>query len=531
MNSTEQPADYLISPSNTEQYFGSKDRNEAWISEAIWGHRIERQPFSALLLEFLGMAEGMFRQGKLFEETTPGQNPQYVANRSLQLRNLLFNNPRMDEILRDSQGSDEEGWTKWLQVMKDSASLGDHLSADFSYLRSRFDTFEELVCVVRLLRRIALDPGSERSWTTQFLFPIGPAALYEAILPKGDGFERTRRVFTRTGEIAYLMLTRASADLRAKIRERLAPSFDPNTSRNRLVMRLISSEEPDRGDLKGATYLPYKIHPAFDRMAKDVAVILSLNLPDQDAFQYLQPLLGFHVYLYGIETANCWLGESRLPALICEILAPRPDLVRKAAVGSYLQNDALGGRAVRAFLDKMVFSDEILITKLKDSSLDDIGKKEYLLDHLVRTVSLKEPLEACDAATLTQNFYSFASRLFRARTSDGLTGLATGCGLASKRQTNRYRYAPTDELLRALVMANVSSPIEESAFLRHLHSRYRIVIGPVEAKSEIVSYEFDETDFKKNKDRFAQHLIGMGLAQRMSDACTYVINSMQSHEY
>src|SRR2546429_75944 len=110
MTSLEQTELDIVSPSNTEAYFGSKDRNEAWIAEAIWGHRIERQPFSALLLEFLGMAEGMFREGKLLAETRPGQNTEYVANRSLQLRNLLFNNPRMEEMLRDSQGSDEEGW-------------------------------------------------------------------------------------------------------------------------------------------------------------------------------------------------------------------------------------------------------------------------------------------------------------------------------------------------------------------------------------------------------------------------------------
>src|ERR1017187_8961811 len=245
----------MISSANTEPYFGSKDRNEAWIAEAIWGHRIERQPFSALLLEFLGMAEGMFRQGKLLEETRPGENPQYVANRSLQLRNLLFNNPRMEEILRNAHGSDEKGWEEWLQAMKEGASLGEHLAADFSYLRGRFDTFAELVSVVRLLRRITVDPGSERGWTTQFVFPIGPAALYEAIMEKGDGFERTRRGFTRTGEIAYLMISRASEPLRAKIRERLAPSFDPNTSRNRLVMLLMSETAPDRGDMKGGTYL------------------------------------------------------------------------------------------------------------------------------------------------------------------------------------------------------------------------------------------------------------------------------------
>jgi hypothetical protein len=521
----------MIAVNNTEPYFGSKDRYEAWIAEAIWGHRLERQPFSALLLEFLGMAEGMFRQGKLLEHTRPGENQQYSANRCLQLRNLLFNNPRMEEILRNAQGSDEDAWMAWLQVMKDSASVGDRIPADFSYLRTRFDTFSELVSVVRLLRRIAVDPGREQSWTMQFLFPIGPAALYEALYEKRDGFEQTRRVFTRTGEIAYLMLSRASEPLRAKIRERLTPCFEPNTSRNRLVMRLISSSEPDLGEIKGGTYLPYKAHPAFDRMAEDVAVILSLNLPDQDAFQYLQPLLGFHVYLYGLETANAWIGNRGLPPITCEILAPRSDLVRKAAGESYNHNDSIGEQAVRKFLDMTVFSHAQLQKVLADDSLDDLAKKEYLAEHLIKTVSLKKSLEATDPRRLRETFYSTATRLYRSRTADGLTALATGCGLVSKRGTNRYRYAPTDELLRALVFANVRSPVEESAFLRHLHSRYHIVIGPTEAKGDVLSYLFDETDFKKNRDRFGQHLVGMGLAQRMSDACTYVLNPMESsHE-
>ncbi len=518
----------MISSENSEPYYGSKDRNEAWIAEAIWGHRLVRQPFSALLLEFLGMAEGMFRQGKLLAGTRPGENPEYVANQSLQLRNLLFNNPRMEEILRNAQGSDEQAWSDWLKVMTEGASLGERLPANFSYLRTRFDTFGELVSVIRLLRRITVDPGSERGWTTQFLFPIGSAALYEAILEKGDGFERTRRVFTRTGEIAYLMLSRASESLRAKIRERLTPSFEQNTSRNRLVMRLISSPEPDRGEMKGGTYLPYKTHPAFDRMAEDIAGILSLNLPDQDAFQYLQPLLGFHLYLYGIETANAWLGNSGLPPIACEILAPRSDLVRKAAVASYLQNDGIGTLAVRKFLDATVFSDPELKKALADEALDDLAKKEYLADHLVRTVSLRKNLDAPDPKRLTEMFYSLATRLYRSGTADGLTGLATGCGLVSKRGTNRYRYAPTDELLRAIVFANVTSPIEESALLRRLHHRYRMVIGPIEAKGDVLTYLFDETDFKKNRDRFRQHLVGMGLAQRMSDACTYVLNPMES---
>jgi len=519
----------MITPANTEDFFGSKDRHDAWISEAIWGHRLERQPLSALMLEFLGMAEGMFRQGKLLAQTRPGENPEYVANRSLQLRNLLFNNPRMEEILRNAQGSDDEAWNTWLQVMREGASLGDRLPADFSYLRSRFDTFRELVSVIRLLRRITMEPGAERGWTTQFIFPIGPAALYEALGEKGDGFERNRVIFTRTGELAYLMLTRASEPLRDRIRDLLAPSFDPTTSRNRLLLRLISSSEPDRGDAKGGTYLPYKTHPAFDRMAEDVAAILGLDLPDQDAFQYLQPLLGFHLYLYGIEAANNMMGESALPPLICEILAPKSDLVRKAAVGSYLQNDGLGTMAVRRFIDETAFSDTTLAKTLADETLDDLARKEFLVEHLTRTCSFKrDRFDAPDPKTFAQKFYSFADRLYRSATGDGLIAIAAGCGLTSKRGTNRYRYAPTDDLLRALVLVNVNAPLEESAFLRHIHKRYRIVIGPAEAKTEVLSYLFDETDFKKNRDRLAQHLIGMGLAHRMSDACTYVINPMDS---
>ena len=127
-----------------------------------------------------------------------------------------------------------------------------------------------------------------------------------------------------------------------------------------------------------------------------------------------------------------------------------------------------------------------------------------------------------------QKFLGFADQVYRSGTGDGLTALGTGCGLVSKRGTSRYRYAPTDDLLRALVLANVTTPVEESAFLRQLQTRYKIVIGPAEAKYEVRNHLFDETDFKKNRERLAQHLVSMGLALRMSDACTYIINPMDS---
>jgi hypothetical protein len=98
--------------------------------------------------------------------------------------------------------------------------------------------------------------------------------------------------------------------------------------------------------------------------------------------------------------------------------------------------------------------------------------------------------------------------------------------LASNRGTNRYRYAPTDELLQVLVLSNVKGPVEESDFLRILHRRYRIAIGPLEAREVLDDYQFEDSAFEKNKDRLSQHLIGIGLAHRMSDACTYIVNPM-----
>lgn len=515
----------MVTNDNVEEFFGSKDRHDAWVAEAIWGHRIERQSPEALLLEFLGMAEGMFRQEKLLAATRPGENVEYLPNRCLQLRNLLFNNPRIEEVYKNARGNSEEGWRMWLPVMQQGASTGP-LPVDFSYLCPRFDEFAELVSVVRLLRRISMEPGTERGWTTQFIFPIGPAALYEALGEKGDGFERNRVVFTRTGELAYLMLSRASESLRKKIRGHLASSFDPKSSRNRLLMRLMSEPEPDKGDRKGGTYLPYKTHPAYDRLAEDIKAILSLNLPDQDSFQYLQPLLAFHVYLYGLETSHHHVGGQGLPAIVCEILAPKSDLVRKAAVSSYLENDSLGEAAVRHFIKSRMETNDDLQRVLANPSLDAQAKTDCLADHLRKTFAFKKEneLQAIDAAMLKQRFENFVIRSYKNGTGDGLSALAVGCGLVSKRGTNRYRYAPRDDLLRALVLANVGSAVEESVFLRQLYNRYRIIIGPNEAKSEVAN--FDDSDFKKNRDRLAQHLIGMGLARRMSDACTYVLNPM-----
>ncbi len=508
---------------NTEDYTGSKTDFAGWFNEAIWGHRLERQPASALLLEFLGMAEAMNRDGKLLNSTQPADDCRYRANLSIPLRSLLFNNPRMEQIRDDYQGSDDDAWDVWLADMKNRAAIGDTFTADFSYLRQYFHNFRDLASRVALLSSIAMDSGSGRKWTWQLLFPIGPAALYE---PCNDStLTRDRGLFTRTGELAYLMLTRASEPIRQSLAKKLRPFFDLKTTRNKLLISLLPDCEPERGSEKGGTYLPYKTHPAYDRLAQDILNLLSLGLPDQDVFEHLKPLIAFNLYVYSIETANHWLGNEQVPVCACEFPGQKMDLARRASLATKDENEGLGLQAVRRLVEQSLISNPSLNAKLASTDFNDEMKAEMLVDHLVEKCSVKaEDIKAPHPDEVRRKVINMAETGFRDGVMGAIQGLGQAAGFTDKRGTNRVRYAPTDKLLRALVLANVTYQIEEEELLRRLNLRYHLVVGPREAVSELPPYFHDEGDFKKNRERFSRRLTGLGLAQRMSDACTYVRN-------
>lgn len=507
---------------NTQPYAGSKKDFSGWFNEAIWGHRLESQPGSALLLEFLGMAEAMHRAGKLFALTEPGKDIRYSANTTIYLRSILFNNPRMEEIRARSQGSDEDAWEVWLKEIKNQAAVGDKFTADFSYLRRRFHSFSDLVSRVTLLRRITMDPESGRTWTRQLLFPIGPVALYE---PSNERLERDRVLFTRTGELAYLMLSRASESLRHSLAEKLSPLFDASTVRNKLLTSLLPSAEPEKASVKGGTYLPYKNHPAFDRLAKDVLSLLSLGLPDQDVLEYLMHIIAFNIYIYAIETSNHWLGMEHIPACVCEIPGPRMDVVRKASIATRDENEGRGMLAVRRFVELAIGCSSEINEKLDSSDIPDEEKAELLAEHLAQICSVEEDdLKATNVDEVRQKIISLAESGFRDGTAAALQKLGRVAGLLDKRGTSKVRYAPSDRLLRTLVLANVTHKIEEDELLRILARRYRLVFGPDEAATELPANFHDKGDFSKNKERLTRRLTGLGLAQRMSDACTYIRN-------
>lgn len=509
----------ILDKDNTEDWKHGKKSN-SWVAESLWGHRLKAgQSINILLNEFLCLCEAMHRGGQLLDRTAPNSNPEHTVRRSWELRVILFLNPYLEQISYQKL-TDKESWKEWREKMADSHKEAH--PSDYSYLEGNFPRFEDFVNRVKLLRRVTIDPGANKRWNYQQLFPIGPDALY--VPTEGDKISRDRTLFTRTGEIAYLMISRSDKDLREKIKPHLERLFNENSQKNNLLKKLIQDTNHFLKDPIG-TFLPYKKHPAFDRMAEDLLNIFELNLPNQDALEIIKYLVAFNLYIYIIETANHWCKQEKLPPIVCEIISPKMDLVRRVSASNKRENEDLCKKAIENYINQTIKSNADLTELLECTDTQEETKVQALKEAFeAHPFKIKEVPTSDSVADLKKSTITNA----KAHCQNGVVAAADAlgkiCGLSSKRKTNRYRYAPSDELLNALVLANVKNRTEEALVLEKLYTRYGLVIGKVQASKALDEQMFDANQYDKNTERFTQRLIALGLAERLSDACTYVSN-------
>ena len=393
----------------------------------------------------------------------------------------------------------------------------------YGYLEERFGKFDDFAEVVSLVRRTAVEPESNRRWTSRFVFPFGRDAIFSDAKLSGKGVpERDYNNFGRTGEMLYLMLSRSSRA--ADCAERLLPFFDPKQGKNKIVALLSAPGDDDGDQLQlGQTYLPYRAHPAFDRLADDWSRVFDLDLPAQDAFGYLAPLGTLHVLLYQLETAAAVLGKDR-PPIVCEMISPRRELVRQRSIASFYDNDALSARAVEAEADRF-FASPGWSALAGPSMMSEDERVEAGADLLAARYKFSGQAGASSSLSKLRRAFSDAlERKHSENWGDVHSSYGRHIGLVSRRATNRYRYAPTDELLRTLVVARVGRRVEFGRFLEDLHAQYRLVFGPVEAQQAVAADAFDASIFERNKERLELRLGSMGLLKRLSDGCAYVTN-------
>lgn len=494
-----------------------------WIDEAIWGHRLydEQVPWLAFL-ELLNVLRAEGAAGRAFKEVSGTNRLSYQTRHLLYLRNIVFNNPSVTKIIRESP-DDRVRWARWRDAMKRTASgLGE---ATFEYLEPRFASFEDFAQLLQLLRSTSIEGDSNKRWTSKFVFPYGPNCLYEDVrLDDGGNASNDRRFFARVGELSYLMLCRSGRG------EELAALLQPlllnsDARWNRLVNLLEPGPPVDRTrSSTSSAYLPYATAPEFGALAQDWLTLLSAKLPGYDVLPHLVDLLGLHLLLYFLRRAAGWADAAQV-CLVLEVVAPKRTTVRDVAAETFQQNGLLSRRAVANYVDREVAQSKEWAEAC--ASNDPFGRALAVALDKVAWKDLKDGGEEYDGPRtpegLLERLRSVSEKRHLQHVANVHTQYTRAIGLASRRGTRRMRYAPSDQLLKSLVLAVVPRRCEFQEFLQQLYQRYAFVIGHRQA-TVYIGAGADQRAFEENARRLEMRLASLGLLRRLSDACAYVEN-------
>jgi len=196
--------------------------------------------------------------------------------------------------------------------------------------------------------------------------------------------------------------------------------------------------------------------------------------------------------------------------------------VRELSSLNYQENSQLPQKAIEAYLARVPTSEEWRRAVEQPGSFAACKK---LLVERVRWPRDTEDYEGCsDPAALFAELRREAISRHRQHVANVHRNYGRDVGLVSRRGTNKLRYAPTDSLLKALILANVAQRTEYKEFLAQLFRRYGLVFGEREAEQVLGKEEFDKKAFQANSHRLEQRLGSLGMLRRLSDACAYVQN-------
>jgi hypothetical protein len=375
-----------------------------------------------------------------------------------------------------------------------------------------------------MLRGAGVESESNKRWSSRFVFPFGTNAIYEDVnVGPNDAVGREYINFGRTGELLYLMLSRSS--LAHELRPYLEAIFTSQNAWNQLL-GLFQPQDPEHTQERGDSYLPHRSHPRFDRLAEDWLKLFQLGLPGFDVFQYLVILGSLHVLHYQLSLASDWCDHSSPVHFICELVAPKKTLVRELSSANYQANNQLPQSAVELVIKRIEASPEwrhateqpgafvicrnLLTEKVRWPQTDENGESDYEGPH--------EPDQ------LIADLKRAAVSRHRQHVANVHRNYGREVGLVSRRGTNVLRYAPTDPLLKSLVLANIEHRMEFKEFLCLLFDRYGLVFGDREAERVLPRESFDGKAFQSNAQRLERRLGSLGVLRRLSDACAYVQN-------
>ncbi|MGA3959685.1 hypothetical protein ACI2VD_01425 [Ralstonia nicotianae] len=499
------------------------DRVDFCVDENIWGHRLYDEQLPHLtVLEFLGvLGSNLDRPLRPYEDL--GGAVRFKPQRQIRLRGLLFNNPYVESIA-ESALSDEEKWRQWLdKFVQGSTGNGDG-AGDMIYLRQSFTSFDDFAKAIELLRSSSFESRSNKRWSSKFVFPFGPDALYEDLEIDSKGnMSNDRRFFARSGELLYLMLSRAKrgAELGDILSKRL---FERSAPMNRLA-RALQGAPQLADDPRVSGYLPEALNSRFDQICEDWLAILSRDMPIYDALEHLIAITGLNMLLYFLERAKRTAGDDEPVEIVCEIVSRDGRKVRALSGDSYLANQGLPEKAIRAHIES-VRQEKAWI----DAASSEFPDAERV--RILRDIFQWPPVEGKDDEDyssrgpddLVAKLVELALPRHGQHVGKIHASWSRAIGLSSRRLSRRYRYAPNDRLLKSIVIAIVDERTQFDEFLVEAKRRYGLVIGDAEGARLVEAKLVDQGELSENRDNLEARLVGLGLVRRLSDSCSFVEN-------
>jgi len=504
---------------------------EIWVDESIWGHRLydEQTPWLCIL-EMLCITQSEAVKGCAFVEGKLN-DLKYEIYPRLYLRNILFNNPHIEAVATEYL-DDNERWQMWIDAI--ASNMGGLTSPDFSYLKPRFESFKDFAEIVKFLQSSAIEGDSNKRWSSKFVFPYGPDCLYEDLRVTGTQYTNDRRFFGRTGELLYLMLCRSGRgeEILSRLEQiGIVASNYATTYRgskwNQLVLALQPYDERDTPKTSGSPpYLPYAQLPEYKQLADDWLNILSCDLPDYDALPRIVTITGLHLIIYLLSRAKAALGEFSRPKFVLEIVAPKKTTVRELSSEDYQKNNNLPQQAIEHTIRSVVNLPEWQACLNSHNPIEDAI--DLLQERFAWAVKEEESYGSGSPEVLLSFLREKAVKRHHQHLGKFHGSWSREIGLSSSRSSRRTRYAPTDSLLRTLVLASVPTRMEFQEFLAKLYEKYGFVIGDRQAEDLINSGGADREDFVANAERLERRLASIGLLKRLSDACAYIQNPFAS---
>jgi hypothetical protein len=505
-----------------------------WTDYGIWGLDIyDNQPTWFSLIELMLVLTDRHRKNEPLLASMPmdaGGAPahetiQYLIYYNDNLRHLMFRDQDVLPLSERNSTDQNALWTEWLsRVKKDFPHL------ELSYLQDAFNhDFNKLSEAIDLLRSAEVEPLHAKRWTSRHLQPLGEAVLFPDYALKPDGIEGQldRRFFRRTGEIYYLMLSRAKPELKAALEPLVADRIFGRTSHWNRIAKKLQGPDAHVEDARSLpansfAFLPQPSLARYDRLAEDWINILSRrSVPFEDALDYLMRVSALNEIVYIVEQAAATYGQSTRPLFYVDLLGNTGGgPVRSASIENYKSHKDLIRKAVEKFIHSYFEEEEW--ASLDDSAVDCSKAQKLLRDRFLFKSSHSDAHPRAKGLQAEELLEKAAMRSHSI--GQAFTAHTRQLGLLSLKQGVGGWYTPSDAFLEGLVVANVEGTMEFQEFLKRLFDRYGFVIGIEEAKAASNHLPAPGESFVANERRFEERLRVLGFIDRKSDDCAFVIN-------